>query len=122
MLDSKGHYQQAQHNEQLSEFLNNTPYADWRATCLFYAALHYVQAYFVSRNPPQSYVLHSTRDTAVQSDPHIGRIWNDYRSLKDSTRKARYDGKKPVPADFKNDILKSLGNVKKEIGRYVSIA
>lgn len=86
MLDPKGHIQQAKHNEQLAEFLNDTPYGDWRATALFYAALHYVQAYFLSRTPPQHYSTHFDRDTAIENDPHIGGIWSDYRSLKDWTK------------------------------------
>jgi hypothetical protein len=122
LLDPKGHIQQAKHNEALAQYLEGTPYPDWRATSLFYAALHYVQAYFLSRTPPQHFTRHSDRDTAIESDSHIGGIWNDYRSLKDWSQKARYDGKKPADSDIKNDIMKSLTAIKKEIHRYLPIA
>jgi hypothetical protein len=121
LLDSKAHIQQAKHNEALEEYLRGTTYFDWRATCLFYAALHYVQAYFVSQHPPQDFTKHSERDTAIESDNHIGGIWNDYRSLKDWSQKARYNAKKPAENDFKTDINKSLAAVKKEINRYIPI-
>ncbi|HET9836940.1 MAG TPA: hypothetical protein VFR84_01815 [Candidatus Angelobacter sp.] len=121
MLDSKGHTQQAKHNEALAEFLEGTSYPDWRCTALFYASLHYVQAYFMSLTPPKVYKRHSDRDTAIESDTHIGGIWNDYRSLKDWSEKARYGGAKPAAKDIKDDILKSLATIKKEIHRYIPI-
>ncbi len=122
MLDPKGHIQQAKHNEALAEFLEGTSYPDWRATALFYAALHYVQAYFLSRTPPKSYVRHSDRDTAIEIDTHIGSIWNHYRSMKDWSQKARYDGRKPTDTEIKSDILKSLGAIRKEVNRYIITA
>ena len=121
MLNPKEHIQQAKHNEALEEYLRGTTYFDWRATCLFYAALHYVQAYFVDQSPAQHFTKHSDRDTAIENDTHIGGIWNDYRSLKDWSQKARYSGKKPTDDEFKNDISKSLVVVKKGINRYIPI-
>ncbi len=88
---------------------------------MFYAALHYVQSYFVSRTTAKHFAKHIDRDAAIESDTHIGGIWNDYRSLKDWSIKARYDAKKPSNSDFKNDILKSLANIKKEINRYIPL-
>ena len=87
----------------------------------FYAALHYVQGYFLSQNPSQPYKTHSHRDAAIRYDTHIGGIWNDYRSLKDWSQKARYEGEKPGDNDFKNDILKSLQAIKKTINQYITI-
>lgn len=121
MLDSKKHIQQAKHNEQLAEYLTGTAYADWRATSLFYAALHFVQAYFLSLTPPQRYATHFERDLAIENDQQIGGIWSEYRSLKDWSTRARYNGVKPNEADFKSDILKSLAAIKKQVHRHVSI-
>ncbi|HYX53539.1 MAG TPA: hypothetical protein VE783_08805 [Candidatus Limnocylindrales bacterium] len=121
MLDKQGHIQQAKHNEALAQYLEGAPYPDWRSTAYFYAALHYVQAYFVSRTPPQNFKKHSDRDTAIESDGRIGGIWSDYRSLKDWSQNARYIGRKPSDAEIKNDILKSLAAIKKEISRHVPI-
>jgi hypothetical protein len=54
-LDANQHIRQAEHNEALADYLLGTPYPDWRCTVLFYAALHYVQAYFSSQDPPQRF-------------------------------------------------------------------
>jgi hypothetical protein len=119
---SKEHVNQAKSNEALAEFLKDTPYPDWRATVFFYTALHYVQSYFTSRNPPQRPSRHTERDTAIQSDRHISTvIWDDYRSLKDWSYKTRYDGHKPTPEDFKTDIIPSLNAIKKHLKAFVQL-
>src|SRR5436853_6578720 len=79
------------------------------------------KGYFLSQNPSQPYKIHSHRDAAIRYDTHIGGIWNDYRSLKDWSQKARYEGEKPGDNDFKNDILKSLQAIKKTINQYITI-
>jgi len=120
LLDTLGHLQHAKHNEQFAEFLESTSYPDWRATALFYAALHYVQSYFLKQIPARPFKTHAARDTAIRLDVHIGGIWNDYRSLKDWSLKTRYEGKQPDEKDFKNDILKSLETIRKTIYPYVA--
>ena len=120
MLDTPGHLQQAKHNEQFADSLQSTSYPDWRATAIFYAALHYVQGYFLKQIPPRPFKTHSARDTAIRLDANIGGIWNDYRSLKDWSLKTRYEGKQPDENDFKNDMLKSLEAVRKTIYQLIA--
>jgi len=119
-LKSKEHVNHAKSNEQLAAFLDGTPYPDWRATVFFYAAVHYVQAYFTAQPVRWEFHKHSDRDTAIQADNHISAIWDDYRSLKDWSRDARYDAEKPSADDFKNDILPSLMRIKKHLRAFVN--
>ena len=46
--------QQAAHNLAFAAEIRKTKteYLDWAATCLFYAAIHYINAYFVKSNIP----------------------------------------------------------------------
>jgi hypothetical protein len=113
------HVNQAKNNEQLVAFLDGTAYPDWRSTAVFYAAVHYVQAYFSSLNPPRKFDRHKDRDTAIQDDKYIRAIWNHYRSLKDWSRSARYDGTKPAEKDFADDITPSLTAIKKHLRAFL---
>jgi hypothetical protein len=113
------HVNQAKNNEQLVAYLDGGPYPDWRATAVFYAAVHYVQAYFTSLTPPQKFERHKDRDTAIGNDKHIRAIWSNYRSLKDWSRNARYEGLKPEPKDFKDDILPAIGAIKKHLRAFL---
>ncbi len=115
------HINQARFNEELAEYLDGSPYPDWRATALFYAAVHYIQAYFESRNPPLRFGKHSARETAIQGDKHISAIWDDYRDLKDWSRKTRYSCIKPEKADFASVISPSLLGIKKHLRAFIRI-
>lgn len=119
MRDGKAHIAQAQSNEDLAKFLENTAYRDWRATSLFYAALHYVQAYFVDNGRSPS--RHSDREEEIHLDKRISAIWNDYRSLKDWSTRARYNGQKPSDSEFKVEIVPSLEAVKKHLRSLIDL-
>lgn len=56
----------------------------------FYAALHYVQAYFASRTG-KAPITHDRRASAIQRDPVIAGAYDDYRELEDLSRDARYN-------------------------------
>ncbi|MGD0510703.1 MAG: hypothetical protein ABSA33_02585 [Candidatus Micrarchaeaceae archaeon] len=119
MHKPQDHVNQAKFNEQLVSFLEGTAYPDWRATVVFYAAVHYVQAYFSSLTPPLKFSRHKDRDTAIENDKHVSAIWNNYRSLKDWSREARYSGTKPEVKDFKEDIFPSLAAIKKHLRAFL---
>src|SRR5260370_34884574 len=63
---------------------------EWAIAVKFYAALHLVQAYFVSRtgNAPTG---HANRATAIHRDMSISGAYDDHRELQDISRAARYD-------------------------------
>jgi hypothetical protein len=85
------HLQKATENESLASKLDLTiPSApNWAIIMTFYAAVHYVGAYFFTQR--QSYRLHIDRDSAIQRDSQIGRIWRSYERLKDASEFARYE-------------------------------
>jgi hypothetical protein len=61
---------------------------DWAITMLFYAGLHYVDAYLTqSAGRPKS---HQQRDRIIETNGSLSPIWEDYRRLKDISEQARY--------------------------------
>jgi len=56
---------------------------------IFYAALHYVDAYLAGK---QMHPLnHEERDQEIQNNGSLTDIYKDYRRLKDLSRAARYE-------------------------------
>lgn len=97
------HLRQAEHNLQFSETLSGADYPDWVATGLFYAALHYIDAFLATRG--QHPGSHDIRDGFVARVQELRPLYNDYRFLKNSSRTARYYCP-PVP--FTGGYLRSL--------------
>ena len=67
------HIAQAEKNEGLYDNLVGTEFNDWAVTALFYAALHYIDAYIVSRtaaSPPN----HNSRNYLVDSTLSLTEI------------------------------------------------
>lgn len=61
---------------------------DWRATVLFYAAMHYMEAAFASEN--KHFREHYPRESYIKDQPEHRGIWKYYHRLKDESVKARY--------------------------------
>jgi hypothetical protein len=100
------HKTKAEHNEYFVSTLNN-PFFDWQVTALFYAALHYIQGYFVAKgvNPPPS--THTIRNNHVANDKKLAAIYVDYRELQDESRSSRYG----VIAPNQADVTRLKGNL-----------
>lgn len=114
------HLKEAVANERLAQVLEIKPdYCGWRCTVLFYASLHYIQAYFSSLQIPLVFQDHRQRDDAVASDPQLTKIRRDYRRLKDFSQNARYDFYKPTVADFATDIVPSLIAIKRQLKQFL---
>lgn len=98
MADLVDHYGQAQHNEEFAESLNAQPdlaYWDWLITVSFYAAVHYVEAYFStvsslghSEQACGKLSPHTFRARAVKE--HLRACWRSYRKLQDASWNVRY--------------------------------
>ncbi len=56
---------------------------------LFYAAVHVVQAYFVTRG--RYPLTHTQRGSSIQRDAQLRSIYVDYREMENLSRDARYD-------------------------------
>jgi hypothetical protein len=87
---------------------------------LFYAALHYIQAYFSIRNPDLVFERHADRDKAIIEDWQLRDIRRHYRALKDWSQNARYRFCKPSANDFGTDIEPSLLAIKRHLKQFVS--
>lgn len=62
---------------------------DWALVILFYAALHYVEAYLATVGQHQR--SHTTRDNVVARDPNLKKIFSEYQDLKFYGNNARYE-------------------------------
>jgi hypothetical protein len=70
--------------------LNKPGAIGWSITMLFYAGLHYVEAYLVATKG-FGCKHHFSRATVIQTDPRIRPICDDYNMLETLSREARYD-------------------------------
>ncbi len=91
-LSKSEHLTKSQQNEEFVKTIDVSQMIgiEWAITVKFYAALHYVQAYFASRSG-RTPATHDRRATAIQRDPLISGAYDDYRELEDISREARYD-------------------------------
>jgi len=71
--------------------LDNTPFADWAVTGMFYESLHWVETFLSTKG--HQYRKHYQREQAMRllypSD--LGAIEADYTKLKQDSEAARYD-------------------------------
>ena len=78
---------------ETEEFASTLPATDsgveWAITAQFYAALHYVSAYFAITN--QFHASHGTRLRDIKKDPIISSIYDDYQDLYNISRDSRYE-------------------------------
>jgi hypothetical protein len=109
------HKAKAEHDKQFVDSLelSTTPYLDWAITALFYAALHFVEAYFATmkRHSPD----HRTRDSAIQRDSRIKSLYNDYNELKNYSINARYYMVSFAASDVRRNLLPRLENIRSRI-------
>jgi hypothetical protein len=100
-LSKHEHLTKSVQNEEFAASLDPSTVVriEWRITALFYAALHYVQAYFGSRSSIAP-MTHQRRAGAIERDPLISGAYDDYRELEDLSREARYGFSKFEHADM----------------------
>jgi hypothetical protein len=73
----------------LSLTLDNQIRIDWALVALFYAAMHYVEAYLAVSN--QHLKSHATRDNVIGRDAYLKRIYVEYQDLKFYGFSSRYE-------------------------------
>jgi hypothetical protein len=85
------HVRKARRNEEFARSTGAPSICalEWSVTANFYAALHYVQAYFATQNIP--FRLHTNRAIAIARDAGLKSIYQDYREMQDSSEAARYE-------------------------------
>ena len=121
--------QKAAHNLEFAQYVrkNRKDCLDWAATSLFYAAVHYVNAYFAKHGTPIPR-RHTNPDpkspgrmNIVQQDPNLSAIYPHYRHLDDESRDARYELRIISEADYDKFLLPKLDKIKSFITPKVTI-
>jgi hypothetical protein len=83
------HIAKAESNEGLfQELVTSGRHVDWQVTVLFYAALHYVDAW-LSRSAIHPHT-HVERRHFVRKDRALHRLYGHYSRLDDRSQDARY--------------------------------
>ena len=90
MSTGQEHFDQATHDEGIARHLwaERSDAPDWRVTCLFYAAVHYVEAFLDEHDLGHS-ANHAVRYRHIRR--HLSEILPHYRRLFDSSQDARYE-------------------------------
>lgn len=84
------HLSAARNNERFSEdLIAERRYLDWAVTGMFYAAIHYVEAYLSLRT--EHSLSHRMRDSEIASDPKLINIFDHYSDLKNDSTQSRYE-------------------------------
>jgi hypothetical protein len=121
--------EQAAHNSAFAQFIrqNKSECLDWSATCLFYAAVHYINAYLVKtgRAIPRRHTGYDPkkrpgRTNIVQQDPQLSAIYPEYRHLDDESRDARYELKKVSASDYDRFLFPKLEKIRAYIAPKVT--
>ncbi len=105
------HVSKARENEAFALTLDTTTpcVIEWGVTVRFYAALHYVQAYFAQQNI--TFTQHTNRATAIARDSRIRAAHDEYRSMQDYSESARYEVHGIMPGHVRY-IQQCLDNIK----------
>lgn len=109
------HLRKAKEDEDFVASLKLTKHSHlpWAITALFYAGLHYVEAYFAA-----AYGFHSsdhrTRDSAIQRDAKLKKIYVNYNELKNYSINARYYMVRFKEQDFQ-DLTPRLDSIRRHI-------
>jgi hypothetical protein len=107
------HITKAEENETLSSTLADTVCGrEWAITLSFYAAVHYVEAYFGMTG--RSTALHFNRIKEIKGDAKIGRIANAYEDLQNLSEDARYEIRNMTSAHLKT-AQEKLEEIKKVV-------
>lgn len=94
------HIKQAEHNEDFHNSIcsySSNRFYDWKITCVFYIAIHYLKA-LASKNNVNIGTSHFDIEKSVSPQknatimPLSKNAWNNYRFLYRYSRTARYSG------------------------------
>lgn len=107
--------------EENEAFLSSFSYAvgparGWASTVSFYAALHYIEAFFSTKfkHSPD----HRTRDNNMVQHTETMTIYDEYCELKNISTRARYYGLYPSESDLTDEVFSALTSVKLEMRKY----
>lgn len=115
MASAARHLKQAMHNKQFAEeLLNADPveYPDWAVTAVFYAALHYVNHFFVRTTgwAPDNHLL---RSTSLNRCAETRAIRFAYETLRNRCDECRYLCMAIAPREVEELLKNQLGEIKR---------
>jgi hypothetical protein len=110
----ENHKNQAIRNEDFHNLAKGNSYFDWAAVGLFYAALHYVDSYFLFKYN-RRHNNHKSRNGEISYEKNLKQIFSNYMLLYDMSRNVRYELFKPNKNDveqlFKKDFTQIKGHI-----------
>ncbi|MGH9621858.1 MAG: hypothetical protein ACRD45_19395 [Bryobacteraceae bacterium] len=113
------HIAKAKGNEAFASEIQLTkqPNIDWALVAIFYAAVHYVEAYFsLSGTHLRS---HTTRDSYIGRDLDLKPIFREYSNLKYYAYNARYEAIHFKPLEVTEIALPALNKIKARLGPFL---
>ena len=115
MASAEDHLAKAERNADFALDLNLATRAevDWAMVCLFYSALHFVEAYLVDIGQPAR--THGKREQMFAKDVNLRQIAEAYWDLKSFGFRARYE----FPDFRKEDVLEEAVPALESIRRHV---
>lgn len=118
MPNKDHHLQVAGENERFVAALNlgSGPARGWAATASFYAALHYVEAFFSTQAKHSA--DHRTRDNNMVQHNETMAIYDQFCELKNISTRARYYGRYPTKDELAHQVQPALADVKTEMVKY----
>ena len=111
------HRQIAEHNEDFFNELDpSKDFTDWIVTGKFYAAIHWIDSYFLKLKPKTKkdkiHKKHSLREKAVKRNPDTNELFADIKYLRDQSQQARYQGKRVNAKFISKEIDPRYDNIK----------
>ena len=97
----------------LSINLDSQPRIDWALIMLFYAAMHYVEAYLALQGVHLK--SHTSRDSHLGRDSKLKPIYGEYKDLKFYGYNARYEVFGFKASDVRDEALKGFEKIKSHI-------
>lgn len=97
--------------------LDNQSRIDWALVALFYAAMHYVEAYLATVG--QHLKSHTTRDNVIGRDSTLRGIFSEYQDLKYYSYNARYEMCGFTAGDVTNHAMKDFEAIKSHLLKFL---
>lgn len=108
MPDVASHLNQARHNEGFYTATDKNVYSDWAMTAIYYAALHYIDAFLASVGVLDP-GAHKGRDEEFGRKAVLRPVYPEYFRLKNRSENARYYCRRYPMAElersYRNDLI-----------------
>lgn len=117
MASASQHLRQAYHNESVANKLlsdNPVEFPDWAVTATFYAALHFVNHYFM-RTASIAPGRHDIRSSYLNRDSIARSIACEYQKLRDRCDEGRYYCSRAAPDTARNLVNNELQTIKSRL-------